>query len=88
VQNTTNGAVEATLWFWGADGSLLGSHPLTLAPFGSETVNTFALPGLAGQGGSLTVSSNAPYGGLLGKSVALEPATGLVFETWLEPRPR
>lgn len=88
VQNTTNGAVEGTLWFWGADGSLLGNHPLTLSPFGSETVNTSALPGLAGQGGSLTVSSNAPYGGLLGKSVALEPATGLTFETWLEPRPR
>ena len=35
MQNTTNGAVEATLWFWGADGSLLGNHPLTLSPFGS-----------------------------------------------------
>jgi Calx-beta domain-containing protein len=88
VQNTTNGAVEATLWFWGADGSPLGSHALTLSSFGSETVNTSALPGLAGQGGSLTVSSNAPYGGLVGKAVALEPATGLVFETGLDPRPR
>ncbi len=88
VQNTTNAAVEATLWFWGADGSLLASHPLTLTPFGSATVNTFALPGLSGQGGSLTVSSNAPYGGLSGKSVALEPATGLTFETGLEPRMR
>lgn len=88
VQNTTNRAVEATLWFWAADGAPLGSHPLTLAPLGSETVNTSALPGLSGQGGSLTISSDAPYGGLVGKSAALEPATGLVFETAIEPRPR
>ncbi|MET0200439.1 MAG: Calx-beta domain-containing protein, partial [Gaiellaceae bacterium] len=88
VQNTTNAAVDATLWFWGADGSPLGNHPLALPPFGSEAVNTSVLPGLAGQGGSLTLSSNAPYAGLVGKSVALEPATGMAFETVLEPRPR
>jgi hypothetical protein len=80
--------VAATLWFWGTDGSLLGSHPLTLPPLASESVNTSVLPGLAGQGGSLTVTSDAPYGGLSGKSVALEPATGLAFDSFLEPRPR
>jgi hypothetical protein len=88
LQNTTNSAVAATLWFWGADGSPLGSHSLTLPPLGSTAVNTFALPGAAGQGGSLTISSDAPYGGLTGKSVALEPATGLAFDTFLEPWPR
>lgn len=88
VQNTTNAAVAATLWFWGADGAPLGSHALTLPPLGSAAVNTAVLPGLAGQGGSLTISNDAPYAGLVGKSVALEPATGMAFESVLEPRPR
>jgi hypothetical protein len=88
LQNTTQSAVAATVWFWGADGSPLGNHPLTLPPLGSVAVNTFALPGPAGQGGSLTISNDAPYGGLTGKSVALEPSTGLAFDTFLEPRPR
>ncbi len=88
VHNTTGAPVAATLWFWGTDGSLLGSHALTLPPLGSESVNTSALPGLAGQGGSLTITSDAPYGALSGKSVALEPGTGLAFDTFIEPRPR
>jgi hypothetical protein len=36
----------------------------------------------------VTISSNAPYGALGGKAVALEPATGLTFDAALEPRPR
>lgn len=88
LQNTTNAAVDATIWFWAANGTLLGTHAVALQPFGSESINTSVLPGATGQGGSLTISSNAPYGALTGKSVALEPSTGLAFDTFLEPRPR
>ena len=80
--------VNGTLWFWSASGVLLASQPLALPPQGSVSINTSALPGLAGQSGSLTVTSNAPYGVLSGKAVALEPATGMSFDAPLAPRPR
>ena len=41
-----------------------------------------------GASGSLTVAHDGPYGGLVGKAVALEPSTGFSFDTPLEPRPR
>jgi hypothetical protein len=88
LQNTTNEDVAGTLWFWSASGALLGSQPFTLAARGSTSINTSTLPGLAGQSGSLTITSDAPYGGLAGKAAALEPDTGLTFEAPLEPRPR
>jgi hypothetical protein len=88
VQNTTGAAVSGTVWFWSAAGTLLAAQPLSLGPRGSASINTSTLPALAGQSGSLTLSSNAPYGGLTGKAVALEPATGMSFDAPLEPRPR
>jgi Calx-beta domain len=88
VQNTTGGTVAGTVWFWSAAGALLASEPLSLAPHGSTAIATSALAGLAGQSGSLTITSDAPYGALTGKAVALEPATGLTFDALLEPRPR
>jgi hypothetical protein len=38
--------------------------------------------------GSVTVAHDAPFGGLVGKAVALEPSTGFSFDTPLEPRPK
>ena len=46
------------------------------------------MPGLAGQSGTVTIASNAPYGALAGKVVALEPATGFSFDSPLPYRPR
>jgi hypothetical protein len=88
VQNRTGAAVTGTVWFWSAAGTLLAAQPLALGPRGSASINTSTVPALAGQSGSLTLSSNAPYGGLSGKAVALEPATGMSFDAPLEPRPR
>ena len=88
LQNLDAGTVTGTVWFWSAAGTLLASQPVTLSGHGSTVINTSVLAGLAGQSGSLTVSSNAPYGALTGKAVALEPATGLSFDAPLEPRPR
>ena len=88
VHNSTAVPVSGTFWFWSASGVLLASEPISLDAYGSTSVNTSTLPGLAGQSGSLTLSSDAPYGGLGGKAVALEPGTGMSFESPLEPRPR
>jgi len=46
------------------------------------------VPGVAGQSGSATVTHDGGYGDLVGKSVALEPATGFAFDTTLVLRPR
>jgi hypothetical protein len=88
VQNRGALPVTGTAWFWGTTGALLASAPVNLQPLGSVAVNTSTLPGLTGQGGPLTLTSDAPYGVLTGKAVALEPATGFAFDAVLEPRPR
>jgi len=44
--------------------------------------------GVAGQGGTITLSHDGPYAMLAGKAVAVEPATGFTFDTPLVPRPR
>lgn len=49
-------------------------------------INTAAF--LPGYSGSITVTHDAPYGGLAGKCVTLEPATGFSFDTPLTARPR
>jgi len=50
--------------------------------------DTASVPAVQGQGASVTVAHDAPYGGLAGKTVALEPATGFGFDSPLEPRGR
>jgi hypothetical protein len=86
LQNTTGQPVSGHLEFWSPSGALLANVPLALGPRMTMVANTASLPGLPGQGGTLTVSHDAPYGALVGKAVALEPATGFSFDTPLEPR--
>ena len=80
--------VAGHVWFWSAAGALLSSSPFTLDARQSLALNVSTLPALAGQSGSLTVSHTAAHGTLVGKAVALEPATGFSFDTPLTPRPR
>jgi hypothetical protein len=87
LQNASRETVGGHVSFWAPGGALLASRVFELEPFASTTVNTNAIPGLAGQAGSLTVASSAPYGTLSGKTVALEPATGFSFDAPLGPRP-
>jgi hypothetical protein len=88
IQNPTNAAVAARAHFWSAAGALLHARPFTLAARASYVLNTSAVPELAGRSGSMTITSDAPYGVLRGKSVALEPATGFSFDDVMRPRPR
>ena len=75
-----------TVWFWSAAGGLLGSHPFSLPPRQTLVLNSSTVPGVSGQGGAVTVTHDGPYGGLAGKAVALELATGFSFDTPIEPR--
>jgi hypothetical protein len=88
LQNPTSQAVSAHVHFWSGAGTLILSQPVTLAAHAVTVLNSAALPGLQGHGGSVTVSHDAPYAALSGKTVALEPATGFSFDSPLEPRGR
>jgi Calx-beta domain-containing protein len=89
LQNPTDDPVDATVYFWAVDGSLLATYVSpTLAARTLLALNTAQVPGLSGVGGTLTVAHTASYAGLSGKAVALEPATGFSFDTPLLPRPR
>ena len=43
---------------------------------------------LQNKGGTITVSHDGRYGDLVGKAIALEPATGFSFDTLMVQRPR
>jgi hypothetical protein len=66
----------------------LATSPLALPPHGSLALNAAGLPSVAGASGSITITSDAGYGALAGKAVAIDPATGLCFDSPLVPRPR
>ena len=78
------GVVNGTLWFWGPDGSLLASRPFALQARRSFVLNVATM--LPGTSGTLTLTHDGGYGGLLGKAVAIEPATGLSYDTPLVNR--
>jgi uncharacterized repeat protein (TIGR01451 family) len=86
LQNPTDRPIAGTVHYWGADGTPIASSTFALGPRATSVTNTAGL--VPGQSGSATVSHDASYGVLLGKAVALEPATGFSFDSPLEYRPR
>jgi hypothetical protein len=88
LQNRSAAPIAVYVDFWDASGTRRATHAATLGARSTLTLNTAAVPGLAGISGSITVSHDGPYGALAGKSIALEPATGSSFDTPLEYRPR
>jgi hypothetical protein len=88
LQNTTSAVSAGSVDFWNTAGTLLHGEPFSIAAHGVLVLNSSTLAGLAGQSGSVSVSHDAGYGGLAGKAVAVEPATGFTFDTALTPVPR
>jgi hypothetical protein len=88
IQNPTNQTVTGHMHFWGVASAPLASQAFTLSARAALVLNTSTLPTLQGQSGSVTVAHDAGYGALVGKTVALEPATGFSFDSPLEPRAR
>jgi hypothetical protein len=88
VQNLKDTAVAGNIDFYNAGGALLHSEPLALNAKATSVVNTAALPGLAGQSGSVLIAQTGGWGALAGKAVAIEPATGFTFDTPLVSAPR
>jgi len=88
LQNPTAEPVLGHLAFFANDGTWLSYPTFALEPGASLALNTSSIFVLQGQSGSIRVTSDAPYGALQGKAVAVEPATGFSFDTPLVPRPR
>ena len=88
LQNPSDYAVAGNVWFWNTAGILLGQHPFNLAARATVVLNTSTVPGVASQGGTITVSHDGRYGDLAGKTVALEPSTGFSFDSPMLPVPR
>lgn len=88
LQNPTSVPVLVRTMFWGASGALLRLVEASIPARGVFVLNTSTVAELAGRSGSITVTSDAPYGTLTGKAVALEPATGFSFDDVMRPRPR
>ena len=88
LQNTTTRTVNVRARFWSASGALLYAQSASLGPRSVYTLLTSSVGALAGQSGSVTVASDAGYGELTGKSVAVEPAAGFAFDAPMLPRSR
>jgi hypothetical protein len=88
LQNLTDVSVSATVYLWSPAGALLGSQVLSISAHGLAALNTSTVTGGAGQGGTITIAHDAGYGGLAGKAVALEPATGFSFDSPMTVRAR
>jgi ELWxxDGT repeat protein len=78
LQNLSSETISGQLLFWLAAGWLGDIEPFTVPARGAIAINT--LP-LARSSGSLTITHDGSYGALVGKAVALDPATGLSFDT-------
>ena len=88
LQNPTDHAIGGDIYFRDAAGSVLAVEPFSLAAKQALVLNTAAVPGAGGVSGTITIAHDGRYGELLGKAVALEPATGYSFDSALEVRPK
>ena len=87
LQNPGAQPVAGRAHFWGGSGSLLATHPFALGSHATLVLNTSGLRALVGQAGSLTVTHDGGYGGLVGKAVSLEPASGFSFDSPMSSKP-
>ena len=87
LQNPTNYPIAGDIYF-DVSGQQVAAQPFSLAPKAMLVLNTSTVPGAGGVGGAITVAHDGRYGDLLGKTVALEPATGFSFDSALEARPK
>jgi hypothetical protein len=85
VQNATNRSCVARYALLNAAGALVGSTQRTIPVRGLDVVSTAALA--PNESGSVRLAHDCGFGGLSGKAVSVEPATGLTFDTQMVHRP-
>jgi hypothetical protein len=75
---------SATFHFYNSAGTHLGTTTNTFSARELYVLNTSA--SFPASSGSIIVTHTCGYGGLTGKAVSVEPATGFTFDTPLIPR--
>jgi hypothetical protein len=85
VQNVTERTCKVQYLFQRPGGSPIDFRSIDVAPHG---LDVFATPAHApNQSGSVRIAHTCGYGGLSGKAVSVEPATGFTFDTQMVHRP-
>jgi len=86
IQNASKRTCDMTLFFLDSLGQLvLARNVPTLAP---ESLRIVGSSEATSPSGSVRIAHTCGYGGLAGKAVSIEPATGFTFDTPVLPRPR
>jgi uncharacterized repeat protein (TIGR01451 family) len=86
LQNRGVDTVAGTVWFWDETGSLVGSQVFSVAARAVLVLNTSTIT--PGASGSMTVTSDAPYGMLAGKAAQLDPVAGPAYDVMMKARVR
>jgi hypothetical protein len=86
LENPGSSTVNGHAWLWRSFTNVPLDVPFTLAPRETLVLNTATVA--ANQSGAITVTHDAAYGALSGKTVALEPSTGFSFDSPMIPRQR
>jgi hypothetical protein len=86
LQNPTNYPINANIYFWDTNGTLVATQSFLLTAKQLVVFNTATVA--SGVGGSITIAHDGRYGDLSAKTVALEPATGFSFDSPALPRIR
>jgi hypothetical protein len=88
IHNPVSYTINGRAYFWNTAGALVHVQPFSLAAKAVLAFNTAAVTALQNKGGTITVSHDGRYGDLVGKTIALEPATGFSFDTPMVQRPK
>jgi hypothetical protein len=86
MQNTTGRTVNGSYNTFNISGGQVFGATFSIVPNGAFNVNLAGTPA-NNTSGTITISHNGGYGGINGKSVALEPATGFSFDSLGVPLP-
>jgi hypothetical protein len=81
VSNLVQLPVSGNIFFYNAAGTVVAAQPFTVPQNGTFVLSSGSIPALAGLSGHAQVAHTGGYGGLAGKAVALEPATGFTFDS-------
>jgi hypothetical protein len=84
VQNPNPFQVNGTLWFWNQAGGLVYARAFSVPARGGYQLHPYLNAPLLGQGGTVTLTSNAPYGTLRAKGVTIDSQGGFAFDTPFE----
>jgi hypothetical protein len=85
VQNTRDRQCAVTAFFLSDAGSMVANPSFSLGAHGLLVLATASVA--SSQSGSVRVAHTCGYGGLSGKAVSVEPATGFTFDTPMLHRP-